>query len=214
MSFVRDLIQDRHDNPPAPGQPDWLDMRIAAIDTKKLDGQQLIVDIIAFITAGGGTAAGMLTFIDRRLIDRPDIYKGCAENQDFCRLVVEEALRYTSTSTAVRLITDEGVYRDVPIPKVTILFFRFSVSGPDPGTFTDGESIDPECSIDPQCHHIAFGLGRHFCLGQYITRIEMQAALHLIARRIREPKPAGEITWRPFPGTWGPETLPITFTPV
>jgi hypothetical protein len=32
-------------------------------------------------------------------------------------------------------------------------------------------------------------------------------------RRIREPKLAGEIEWRPFPGIWGLKSLPITFTP-
>jgi len=37
-------------------------------------------------------------------------------------------------------------------------------------------------------------------------------ALHLIAQRIREPKLAGEYGWRPFPGIWGLQGLPISFT--
>lgn len=212
MSFVRDLIQSRIHSPPAPGQPDFLGTLIAARDQKKLDDQQLVVDLIAFITAGGGTVAGMLTFIMALLIDRPEIYKRCAEDLDFCGLVVEEGLRYTSTSTAVRLTTEEVFYRDVEIPRDTIMFFPFSISGRDPGAFPDGETFDPDRSAVWANRHIAFGLGRHFCLGQYIARVELQEGLHLIAQGIREPELAGEITWRPFPGIWGPETLPIRFT--
>jgi cytochrome P450 len=51
------------------------------------------------------------------------------------------------------------------------------------------------------------------CLGQYIARAQLQEALHLIAQRMREPKLAGDVAWRPFYGTWGLKGLPIAFTP-
>jgi hypothetical protein len=35
--------------------------------------------------------------------------------------------------------------------------------------------------------------------------------MHLIAQRLRNPKLTGDVTWRPFGGVWGVETLPITF---
>jgi cytochrome P450 len=211
MSFYGDLIKDRCDNPTSPGQPDLLDMLIAVRGEGKLDDEQLVVDLTVFST--GATVTGMLTFIMRLMIDRPEMYQRCAGDADFCRLVVEEALRHCSTSMAVRLTTEDVLYRDVLIPEHTILFFPFSVSGRDPGSFPDGKVFDPERPVDPERRNIAFGLGRHMCIGQYIARVEMQEALQLMAQRIREPKLAGDYGWRPFFGIWGMDALPISFTP-
>jgi hypothetical protein len=41
----------------------------------------------------------------------------------------------------------------------------------------------------------------------------MEESLHQIAKRLKHPKIAGEVTWRRFPGVWSLETLPIEFTP-
>jgi cytochrome P450 len=47
------------------------------------------------------------------------------------------------------------------------------------------------------------------CLGQHIARAQLQEALHQVARRIPHPRLAGEYGWRPFPGIWGLDGLPI-----
>ena len=109
--------------------------------------------------------------------------------------------------------TEEVAYRDVCLPKDTMIFFPVSVAGRDAGSFIDPDRFDPDRPIEPQTRHIGFGRGPHLCLGQHIARVQLQEGLQLIARRIREPKLAGEIEWRPFPGIWGLKSLPITFTP-
>jgi len=60
---------------------------------------------------------------------------------------------------------------------------------------------------------VAFGLGKHMCLGQYMARAQLQEGLHLVAQRMQDPHMAGEMGWRPFPGAWGIKGLPIEFTP-
>ena len=59
---------------------------------------------------------------------------------------------------------------------------------------------------------MAFSLGKHMCLGQFIARAQLQEALHQIPQRIRKPRLAGKVGWRPYPGTWGLKGLPIEFT--
>ena len=56
-------------------------------------------------------------------------------------------------------------------------------------------------------------MGKHMCLGQYIARAQLQEGIHLVARHMRDPRPAGALDWRPFPGVWGIKGLPIEFTP-
>jgi hypothetical protein len=60
---------------------------------------------------------------------------------------------------------------------------------------------------------VDFGLGKHMCLGQYIARAQLQVGIRLIARRMRNPRKAGEPGWRPFPGNWGIDGLPVEFEP-
>jgi cytochrome P450 len=105
------------------------------------------------------------------------------------------------------------VYRDVLLQKDTMLFFPLSVSGRDPGSFANAGVFDPDRTIDPSKRHIAFGLGKHMCLGQHIARAQLEEAFHQIPQRLKDPELAGTFGWRPFYGTWGLKGLPIRFTP-
>jgi cytochrome P450 len=143
----------------------------------------------------------VLTYTMYTLLDYPEIYARCAEDHEYCRNVIEEALRWYNPSTVARFVDSEFEYRGVTFPKDTMLFFPLSISGHDPSAFPDGERFDPERAIDPQRRQIAFALGKHMCLGQYV------------AQRMRTPRLAGKPGWRPFPGSWGLRGLPIEFTP-
>jgi cytochrome P450 len=94
-----------------------------------------------------------------------------------------------------------------------MVWFTLNIAGHDPGTFNDPERFDPDRAIEPNKRHVAFSLGKHMCLGQFIARAQLQEALHQIPQRIRNPRLAGKVGWRPYPGTWGMKGLPIAFTP-
>ena len=210
-ALFEEVIAERRSHRHAEGAPDLLDLMIEASDAGGITAQELSDLLLAFFIAAYDTTKSVMTTIMRLLIERPDIYRRCADDLDLCRRTVEETLRYMGPSTALRLTTETITYRDVLIPKGTMLFFPYSVAGRDPGAFPDGETFDPDRPTDHR--HIGFGLGQHMCIGQYLARAELQEALHHIAQRIREPKVAGPYGWRPFPGIWGLTGLPITFTP-
>ena len=61
---------------------------------------------------------------------------------------------------------------------------------------------------------MTFGSGIHYCLGAALARAEQQEALPILARRLRNMKIDGEITWKPSTvAIYGPENLPLTFDP-
>jgi cytochrome P450 len=210
-ALVDEVVAERRSNPHAEGTPDLLDLMITASDAGGVTDEELVDLLLAFFIAAYDTTKSVLTTIMRLLIERPDIYRRCAEDRDLCRRTVEETLRHIGPSTALRLTTEDFAFRNVLIPQGTMLFFPYSIAGRDPGAFPDGETFDPDRPADHR--HIAFGLGRHMCIGQYIARAQLQEALHLIAQHIQQPKLAGPYGWRPFPGIWGLKELPITFTP-
>jgi cytochrome P450 len=212
-AFVEKIIAHRRANPRTDGFEDLLTMLIEAGDSGNVAHRQLVDLIMFFFIAGYDTSKNVLTFTMKTLLDHPQIYERCAEDHDYCRKVIEETLRFYNPGTTFRFIDQDLVYRDVLVPKDTMVFFPLSISGRDAVAFPDGQNFDPERTVDPKKRHIAFGLGKHMCLGQYIARAQLQEALHQVARRFREPKLAGSYSWRPFYGTWGVDGLPIEFTP-
>lgn len=103
--------------------------------------------------------------------------------------------------------------RDVVIPKDTMVWFNLNISGRDEGVFEDPDRFDPDRTLQANQRHVAFSLGKHMCLGQFIARAQLQEALHQIAQRIRNPRIVDEFGWRPYPGAWGMLGLRIEFTP-
>jgi cytochrome P450 len=209
-AFVEQVISDRRSDTRADRTEDLLEILVRTGDAGKISHRQLVDLIMFFFIAGYDTSKNVLTFTMYTLLQYPHIYRRCADDHDYCQRVVEEALRWFNPGTSARLVNEDMVYRDVLLPKDTMMFFPLSVSGRDPLTFPGGDAFDPDRTFDKR--HIAFGLGKHMCLGQYIARAQLQEALHQIAQRMREPRLAGAIGWRPFYGTWGLKGLPITFS--
>ncbi len=190
---------------------DLLDMLISTGDERGIPQRQLADLIIFFFIAGYDTSKNVLTFTMYLLMQHPHIYERCAVDFSYCAKVLEEALRYYNPGSVPRFTSVDLEYRDVRLPKDTMVWFAVSISGRDPDSFPDPEKFDPERPIDPSKRHVAFSLGKHMCLGQYIARAQLQEALHQIAQRIRHPRLAGKFGWRPFPGIWGLKGLPIEF---
>lgn len=211
--LVQNVIAERRASPNPEGPQDLLDVLIEAGDSGGISARQLADAIMFFFIAGYDTSKNVLTYIMYLMLQNPAIYERCATDHDYCRKAVEEALRYFNPGSTFRFTNEDIVFRDVLLPRGTMIFFTLNISGRDPVTFENPDVFDPERPIDPNKRHVAFGLGKHMCLGQYIARAQLQEALHQVAQRIREPRLAGEPGWRPFPGIWGIKGLPITFTP-
>jgi cytochrome P450 len=78
----------------------------------------------------------------------------------------------------------------------------------DPAAMPDAERFDITLERKP---HFGFGGGTHHCLGHFIARGVMTEALKLLARRLRNPRFAGEVIWLPDSGNTGAVTMPIAF---
>jgi cytochrome P450 len=144
-----------------------------------------------------------------QLAQRPEIYARCGSDADYCKRVINETLRFGSTSTATRRMMADVELRSVRFTADTLVMLPWSVTGRDPSAVDDPDTFDPERKGVNA--HFAFGLGSHICLGQFIARTQIEEGFHIIAQRIRKPRLAGEVGWRPFPGVWGVAGLPIAF---
>lgn len=186
-----------------------LDELIAAKNSGQLDETELRFMVLTLVVAGYDTSKNMFTLIMYLLLDRPAMYQRCAEDKAYCKKVVEEALRHSSIATTFRTVVEEFEYGGIRFPKGTMIACAIPLTGRDPRAFPDPLDFDPERTQTNR--HIAFGRGVHYCLGNFIARTQLEEGIHLIARRLKNPRVNGEVTWRPFLGAWGLRNLPITF---
>lgn len=212
--LVQRLIAERRADPDSGSKEDLLHLLIEASDEGGIAERQLEDLLIFFFIAGYDTSKNVLTHTMYLLLQHREIYQRCSVDHDYCRKVLEEALRYYNPGQVPRFTARDVVYRDVLLPAGTMLWFTLSISGRDPTAFPDPENFDPERTWLPGKRQIAFSVGKHMCLGQFIARAQLEEALHQIPQRIRNPRLAGEFGWRPFPGIWGLHGLPIEFEPV
>jgi cytochrome P450 len=211
--LVQQLIAGRRADPKAAEKDDLLNLLIHTSDEGGVGERQLADLLIFFFIAGYDTSKNVLTHTMYKLLERPDIYERCGQDHAYCAKVLEEGLRAFNPGSVPRFTNEDVVFRGVVIPKDTMLWFTLNISGRDPRTFKDPETFNPDRVFEPNKRHIAFSLGKHMCLGQFIARAQLQEALHQIPQRIRHPRLAGEIRWRPYPGSWGLKGLPIEFEP-
>jgi cytochrome P450 len=206
--MVRDLVAGRRRE--GTGSHDDLLDKLLEITAQGGLSDDELYNILVFLFVGGyDTSKNVLSLIMHLMIDRPEMYARCAEDLEYCHKVVHETLRYHGVASSPRLLLEDITVRDVHFPKGTMLFMPWSVSGRDPGSFRNADVFDPERERDTPI--MPFGLGPHMCLGQYIARAQIEEGLHLVARRIANPRRAGANGWREFVGVWGLRGFPIAF---
>ena len=171
--------------------------------------EELFNLLIFLFVAGYDTSKNVLTMNMHLMIERPEIYRRCGSDKDYCRKVVEETFRYVNPVTSGRMLDRELEYRGVLFPKDAMIYFPWSMATRDPRAVENPEEFDPERS---QRHsHVGFGLGPRICLGRYIALAQIEEGLHLIAQRILNPRRMGPSGWRRFLSTWRLRGLPIAF---
>jgi cytochrome P450 len=205
-NFVDTLIAARGPNA---GKGDLLDDLIEANTSGALNHEELRIMVLFLFAAGYDTSKNLLTLIMHSMIGSAQNWARCAQDRTYCEKVVKEQLRYGSPSNVYRMVTDEFEYRGVRLPKGTMIILPLTISGRDPAVFRDPTAFDPDRKAKE--HHLAFGRGMHLCLGMFLAQAQAQEGIHLMAQRIKNPRLAGEVTWRPFPGVWGIRSLPIVF---
>ncbi|CAN7582688.1 cytochrome P450 [Phenylobacterium sp. LjRoot219] len=212
-NLVQRLIAERRADVAGGNPDDLLHLLINTADEGGVDQRQLADLIIFFFVAGYDTSKNVLTHTMWLLLQNPEMYERCAVDADYCRKVLDEGLRYFNPGSVPRFTNEDIVFRDVLLPKDTMVWFNLNISGRDEGVFEDPDRFDPDRQLQPNQRHVAFSLGKHMCLGQFIARAQLQEALHQIAQRLRNPRVTGDFGWRPYPGAWGMKGLPIAFTP-
>lgn len=182
---------------------------IVARDAGIINDTELRHMLILLFVGGYDTSRNMLSLTIFLLLQNPQYWTRCAEERSFCTAAVEETLRHSGVSSVYRRVSAEFVYGDVIFPQGSNLTFMLGLAGRDPSAFDAPLEFRP--GRNSPNRQVAFGRGRHICVGQHLARLLLEEGLHLIAQRMSNPRISGEVTWRPYLGIWGIKNLPIEF---
>ncbi len=90
--------------------------------------------------------------------------------------------------TFYRTATTDVPVADVVIPDGKKILMFLGAANRDPRHWSDPDSFD--LGRDPS-GHVGFGMGLHQCVGQHVARLEAEALLTALARRVERIEPAG-----------------------
>lgn len=203
--FSRLVKQFTHE--PGPG----LIGRLARTDLISPD--DLALAAMSLLIAGHETTASMIALGIVTLLEHPEQLAEIRRNPAAIGPAVEELLRYQSIadSANLRVATEDIQIGDVLIKASEGVLIPGSISNRDSTVFASPDTFDVHRDAG---HHIAFGYGRHQCLGQNLARLELQVALTAVFERIpalRITVPSDELAPRPPGAIQGIDALPVTW---
>ena len=128
------------------------------------------------------------------------------------QVAVEESLRFDAPVLGLyRTNTVDIELYGEEIPERSKVMATFAAANRDPTIFTDPESFRLDRNPEELRKHLSFGLGRHFCPGAQLSRLEARLALKEVTERfpnlrlISEPERI-----EPFL-LWGRKNLPVAW---
>ncbi|MET3809879.1 cytochrome P450 [Arthrobacter sp. UYEF3] len=164
--------------------PDGMGAQIwAYADRGEISAEQAALLVRAMLSAGLDTTVFSIGNTLQALAAHPEQWARLHANPRLVKFAIDEALRYESPfQSFFRTVATDTVFRGIPLPAESkILLFMGSANR---DTVQWGPTAD-EFLIDRNAGgHLAFGMGIHQCVGQPISRLEMDVLFTTMARRI------------------------------
>ncbi|MEE2675247.1 MAG: cytochrome P450 [Myxococcota bacterium] len=184
IGFFRALLEERRKNPQDDMISDLLD---AEIDGRGLTESELDAFFIMLLVAGNETTTNWISNQLNILARRPDLWKACREDRSLVPLALEEALRFDApVQNLGRETTRDVELCGVAIPTGSRVVVSFGAANRDPEIF---EAPDVYRLDRGDYRHLAFGQGRHFCLGSGLARLEGRIAIEALLDRFEQIEP-------------------------
>jgi cytochrome P450 len=179
--YYADLIAERRAHPG--------DDMVSALCAAEVDGDRLTDDEITgflflMVVAGNETTTKLLAHA---------WYWGWRNPQELAKPFadrarvadwVEETLRYdTSSQMLARVTTTDVELHGITIPKGDRVLLLAGSANRDPRAFADPDRFDLDRNLDAGI--ASFGVGRHFCMGASLARLEARVVLEELRDRVR-----------------------------
>ncbi|HLW92818.1 MAG TPA: cytochrome P450 [Roseiarcus sp.] len=179
----------------------------AAVDAGEITAEEAPLLVRSLLSAGIDTTVNALGAAIYCLARFPSEMAKLHADPALARSAFEEAIRYESpVQTFFRTTTRSVEIGDVRLGEGEKILMLLAAANRDPRKWDNAETYDIERRTSG---HVGYGAGVHLCVGQLLARVEGEAVLSALARRVREIRIVGEPK-RAFNNTLrGLESLPV-----
>lgn len=213
FEFFDELAKDREANPRD-------DVLTKMLQVKGADGQPLVNrsrilrHINEFVAAGNDTTPNLMAAMFQLLEENPEQWDDLRQHPELMDAAVEETLRRRGTSPGLFRITTRDVeIGGTTIPEGEIVWLLFIGGGLDEQKFPNPEKFDIRRTNAAE--HLAFGHGRHMCVGNSLARLEVKVGMEEFFRRIPDARivQGQKLTYLPVLTVLALEKLMVEWNP-
>jgi hypothetical protein len=192
---------------------------LAAVLLQACESGDLTIDECADIVytmfiAGNDTVVHGLSRAAYLLHRVPAIGKAVRDAESWRELssLVDEILRVQSPVEGLaRVALKDTTIGDTEIAAGDRVLVLFAAANRDPARFPEPEVINPDRTPNPQ---LAYGFGRHRCVGAPLAHLEMQIVIWHLFHRLGEYEiDEAAVTIDPGSSGWGVANLPVRLRP-
>jgi cytochrome P450 len=182
----------------------------AEIDGQPLADLDMMGHYMIIATAGHDTTSNAIGGGMLALIEQPEQLALLRARPEWIDNAADEFVRWTSpVKHFARTCQAPFTIRDVTFQPGDLLYLSYASANRDEEVFPDAMRLD--VTRENAANHLAFGFGRHFCLGAHLARMEIRALFKELLGRLDHIELAGEPTWIKAYFVEGPKSIPITY---
>jgi len=177
--YLTPIVEDRKARP----RDDLVsDIVSAEVDGERLDDDHVYGFLRLLLPAGAETTFSAMGSCLFALLAQPGALERVRDDPSLLDAAIDETLRWETSVTMVNRETTGPVTIDgVEVPAGVSLVCATGSANRDEARYEDPERWD----VDRQGpSHIAFGTGRHQCLGMHLARMELRIGLDAVVQRL------------------------------
>jgi cytochrome P450 family 142 subfamily A polypeptide 1 len=190
----------------------WLD---AELDGKKLSEEKLLYEHNLLLVGGSETTRHAISGGMYQLLRHPADVAFLRANPQAIPNAVEEMVRWTTPFVRMQrtLLADHEMY-GVTMKEGDKMLMIYPAANRDPRAFERPQEFDVRRKFDKPA--LAFGLGKHYCLGASLARLEIRVFLEEVLRRFQDITvvPGFDPAVKPSSFVRGLSSLPVQFRAV
>ena len=218
-AYMIPIIQDRRAHP---GDDLLSHLGQAEIDGIRMSDEDIKAFCSLLLAAGGETTDKAIASVFANLLQHPDQLTAVRADRSLIGPALAETLRYSPpVHMIMRQPAADVTLSGGTIPAGSTVTCLIGAANRDGSRYADADrfdifrtDLDTPNAFSAAANHLAFALGRHFCVGALLARTEVDVGLGQLLDAM--PDVRLDPSFRPAEQgvfTRGPAALPVVFTP-
>jgi cytochrome P450 len=179
-AYFAEMLDERMENPDAHADDVTAVLVNGKFGDRELTQFEMLNLLFLMMIGGLHTVQGQLAHSVIYFAEHPDRRRQLVADPDLVPTAVEEMLRYESAIAPARVVKQDVEIGGVRLKAGDRVLIPLGAADRDPEHFDDPDEVDLTRDPNP---HLAFGGGRHRCLGSHLARVELRVAFEELHAR-------------------------------